>query len=209
MPETVTAPATPATAADPISAQPPAQPVPAGAQPTPPATPPAAPPAQPAAPTPGAPAAEAQPETFELAAPEGVTFDAKELEKFGSFAAKDLKLSKEQAQKLVQYQADAVKAQDAQVAQFREDQLKETRAMLGADADAKLAKSADAIKRLAGESVLNILKAAGVDNQKEVVAWFLKLGDKVSEDLFVEGAPAPGGAEKTLAERMYPHLKPQ
>lgn len=199
--------------APPISAPPATPPVP-GTPPTPPPAAPATPPAPPAPPAPGAPPAPptppeapAAPEPLKLTAPEGVSsIDSAVLEQFTAKAT-ELKLNKDQAQALVNWQGELLKANDTAIQKIRDDLKQETVTMLGADHEQKMSKAAKAIATFGGKEVVAVLDAAGISSQKDIVSFFLKLGDKVSEDVFSEGNPPPGGEQKSVAQRMFPNLK--
>lgn len=201
-------------------ATPPAEPGAAPAVPnpptqTPPAAPPAQPPAPPAEPPKGAPPASPSdptetPADIKLTAPEGISFADGALEKFAS-TAKDLKLSPDQAQKLVDWQATINKEAQAQEetmrAQIIEDLKKETIEHLsagGKNPDQELSKAAKAMLVFGGQKVVDVLKRAGLDSQVDIVSHFIKLGEKVSEDSFAEGQ-SRSNTQKSASDVIHDH----
>lgn len=148
------------------------------------------------------------PEKYEpFTVPEGVTFDPKAVEAFQA-KAKELGLSQDQAQKLVDFQSEAVKvAQDTNKKNF-EDLQKEwsdqTKKDLGANADKELAFAAAGRDKFATEGLRSILNDSGLANHPEVIKMFITIGKAISEDGFVPGAAATDKADKSHADIMYP-----
>lgn len=145
-------------------------------------------------------------EAFKL--PEGLTLDTAVTAKFTGLA-KELNLSQEQAQKLIDLQSELVinsgKAQveafAKTVAAWKDQTLKE----LGSDADKKLSIAAKTKVLFGTKELINLLDESGLGNHPEVVKFFIKIGEKVSEDKFAAGK---GGAEeKSMADRLYPSKK--
>lgn len=149
-------------------------------------------------------------ETFKV--PEGVTFDSKAREQF-QVTAKELGLSQDAAQKLVDFQATQVKAaQDQSLKDFAEMQktwAAETRKALGVNADKELAFAAVARDKFFGPKAMEVLNGSGLANHPDVISSLISIGKAISEDKIVEGEGAKPGknAGKTPAQVIYPDQK--
>ena len=139
--------------------------------------------------------------------PEGMTLDPAATEQFAG-VAKELNLSQEQAQKLVDLQAKMVKdASDKQVASWNETVSKwksETSAALGANLKTEMANVGRAMNAFGSQGLREIMNQSGLGNHKEVVAFMAKIGKAIGEDTLVEGMDE-AAKPKTMAERMYPN----
>lgn len=219
---TVEAPAAPAAAAPATTPAPSAAPAPAAAAPAPaaePAKPAAAAPAPAAAPKPtilgGQPAAPAPtkegqtqgaPEKYtDFTLPDGLSIDKPLMEKF-STTAKDLGLSQESAQKLVDLQAQTVKAEIDARLQSLEKQSEtwsaEAKAHFGATWEKDFGIASKAIERFGTPALRQLLVDAGLANHPEIVKFCHAAGSKVSEDQPLDGRRA-GGETKSTAELMF------
>jgi hypothetical protein len=140
--------------------------------------------------------------------PEGVALNPEMASEF-SATAKELNLSQEAAQKLVDVQSKFVKAQvEAQQAQFKQtvQELKsETIKVLGADYEKQLGIAAKAIERFGTPELRTLLNETGLGNHKELVQMFMKVGKAISEDSFVEGNRVSGS--RSAAAVLYPSEK--
>ncbi len=139
--------------------------------------------------------------------PEGVQADAAALDQFKG-VAKELGLSQDQAQKLVDMQANAVKQQqDAAQAQWNET-VKTWKAeaiqSLGANYQKELAVAAKARDRFASPELRQLLNETGLANHKEVIGLFMQVGKQISEDSFADGKSGQQGT-KSAAEVLYPN----
>lgn len=150
------------------------------------------------------------PEKYEaFKAPEGVTLDPKAMEAFQG-VAKELGLSQDQAQKLVDFQTQAIKVatddQQAQFAKMQSDWAAETRKSLGADADKQLAYVAQFRDKFLTPGAREILNQSGMANHPEIIKSFIQAGKAISEDGFIGGRPAGDKGDKTPAQAVYPDL---
>lgn len=124
--------------------------------------------------------------------PEGVLLDPAVATEFQT-VAKEMNLSQEQAQKLVDLQAK-VSLQTVEQAntQFKE-QIKaweeQTKKDLGPKFDAERALAAKGRDKVATPELLKLLNDTGMGSHPEVFKLFAKLGKSVAEDTFVEGKP--------------------
>ncbi len=232
MPEAPAAPATPATtpaaAAAPQTvltppaaapATPPAAPAPAAAAPAAavPAAKPgeAAPPAKdPAAPSktilggepPKDAPKEGAPEKYaDFTLPEGVTPNATVMDSFKGIA-KELGLSQVAAQKLVDFQAQSVKAEvDARLNEFTktvEAWGEESKKAFGSDFAKEFGNAAKAVERFGDASLRTMLQETGLGNHPALVKFCAKVGALLKEDAPVDGRRA-GGEGKSTAELMF------
>lgn len=181
--------ATPAAAPAPVDPNTAAAPTAAPAPATAPA--PAATPATPPAAAPGA------PEAYEFKAPEGVTLDEGMVKDFSGIA-KELNLTQDQAQKIVDLQAAA---QQKQADAFKE-QVQGWRDAVQADKDfggdklpqtiADAQKAIDLMPAGVRDEVKQLLDSTGFGNHPAVVKGFAAIGKLVAPDGFVKGdAPPP------------------
>jgi hypothetical protein len=152
---------------------------------------------------------------YDFKLPEGMKTDPKALDDFKSFA-KELNLSPEQAQKLIDRQATLQKGQEAALDQAVEDAekalkaetienwKKETLQTLGANPDRELAFAHKASERLASPELRQFLLDSGLLHNRLFVQHFIKLGRSISEDSLVERNGAnSGGADRSAAEVLY------
>jgi hypothetical protein len=155
------------------------------------------------------PQAPAVPETYTLQVPDGLTLDEAVLGEFTG-VAKELKLSNEQAQKLVDLQSkvtlkateDARAEYQAMKASWETDAKK----MLGNEANKQLALAAKARDKFGSSGLTEILNQSGLGSHPEVIKFFVSVGKAISEDTFAEGKPIGGSKDKTAGEILYPNL---
>lgn len=197
------------------AATPPAQPAAAPAQPA--AAPPAPilgadnnAPAQPAAA-----AAKVVPEKYELKAPEGQSLDALSLDAFTP-VFKELGLTQEQAQKLVDTQFNATaKALERNQKEMGDQIAAETAAWAKAsrddkefggtnfEANAKIANKA--LAAFGSPELRQVLIESGYANHPAFVRLFWTIGQKLAESAAPTGGTPP--AQKTTPERvLYPSM---
>jgi len=132
---------------------------------------------------------KAAPESYEFTAPEGVTLDPAAVEEFTPIA-KELKLSQEQAQKLVgvvagisQRQAEQHAAQVAEWAkQVTTD--KEIGGDKWAENRALVARARD---QFASPELLTLMDSTGLGNHPAVIKHFVNLGKAIADDGHVTG----------------------
>lgn len=173
--------------------------------PAPAADPAPAPAADPAAPAAPAPAADPQPEKYEFTAPEGAQLDDALLGVY-SEAAKELGVSQEVAQKLVDKMAPAMAARNIEaLTTAREAWKQETLAdpeLGGEKFGENLAMAEKGLAFVETPKLRALLKDSGLGNHPEVIRAFHKVGLAISEDgKLVQGAPA--GERKPLEKRLY------
>jgi hypothetical protein len=145
------------------------------------------------------------PEKYEaFTVPDGFTIEDTAVNEFGALA-KELNLTQEAAQKLVDYQ---VKFQQAQTAKL-DEAVKKQAEDWAADTLKTYKKDelADARRgfKAAPKDVQQMLAAAGFDNHKSFVDFFMKVGRAIKEDKFETGK-GKGGQAKSPANVIYPEL---
>ena len=149
------------------------------------------------------------PEKYEFQAPEGQAFDDALLEAY-SEVAKELNLSQDDAQKLLDKVAPVMHArQQEQIAQVQEGWAEASRAdkEFGGDKlDANLGVAKKALDAFASPELKTLLKDTGLGNNPEVIRFMYRAGKAISEDRIVTGQQAPGG-DKSLADKLYSNQK--
>ena len=147
---------------------------------------------------------EGAPEKYDFKAPEGQAFDDKVIEQF-SEVAKELNLSQEAAQKVLDKMAPAIQARQMEQFQaIREDWAGQSRAdkEFGGDKLAEnMAVAQKAMDQFATPEFKALLNQTGMGNHPEVIRVFYRAGKAISEDRIVTGA---GGAQATGdVRRLY------
>lgn len=137
--------------------------------------------------------ASTAPESYQFTYPEGYTPDDAALgEITGVF--KELGLTQEQAQKLVEYdakrmssaaspeaqQAAAIEHRNAQVAQW-EGEIKADKELGGANLDASIQVAQKALASFGSPELSAMLKQSGLGSHPEIVRFFHKVGKELSE----------------------------
>ena len=148
---------------------------------------------------------EGAPEKYDaFTVPEGYNLDETAVTEFGALA-KELNLTQENAQKLVDYQVKFQQAQnarlDAVVKKQSDDWAAET---LKSYKKEDLADARRGFKS-APKDVQTMLAACGFDNHKSFVEFFMKVGKSLKEDKFETGK-GKGGSGKSTANVIYPEL---
>lgn len=178
--------------------------------PPPPETPPATDvqpaPAEntPQAPQPAEKPVEAAPEKYEFKAPEGQSFDEGVIGAF-SEVAKELKLSQDSAQKVLDKMTPVFQArQQERFESIRATWAEETRAdkeFGGEKLQENLAVAQKAMDAFATPEFKTLLNESGFGNHPEVIRVFYRAGKAISEDRFVTGGAAgqPGDARRIYA----------
>lgn len=149
-------------------------------------------------------------EDFNL--PEGITVDAVAIEGFKGLA-KELGLTQEAAQKLVDFQAANEAAQVKKIGEFWDKQasdwLAEAKAdkeFGGAKFDESVAAANAALKQFGTPKLIEALQTYGMGNHPEVIRAFARVGQAIQNDKLV-----PGGKDvskpTSAAEALYPSMR--
>lgn len=146
-------------------------------------------------------------EDFKL--PEGLEFDAEQVTQFKG-VAKDLGLTQEQAQKLVDFDVARAKSltEESQRAfvEMKDGWLataKGDKEIGGTGFEQSTALARQALDAFGSPGLRDALTASGLGNHPEVIRAFAKIGKAISEDTlhFGKGEEAP--APKSHAERIF------
>lgn len=158
---------------------------------------------------------EGAPEEYaEFTAPEGMKFDEAILGDFKSLA-KEHNLSQEVAQKFADIGAKAAQVQnDNFIKQIEAAKVEWANASridkeFGGDKlGENVAVAKKALDMFGSPELTEVLKTSGLGNHPEIIRAFYRVGQQISDDKFVPGGKAPSGAEKSVAQRMYPDMNP-
>ncbi|MBH2961615.1 peptidase [Serratia marcescens] len=144
----------------------------------------------------------AAPEKYEFSAPEGQELDANALAVFEPIA-KELGLSQEQAQKLVdiypQIQQQQAEAWSKQVSDWGE-QVKADKEIGGDKFNASVGAAQRALDQFGNPELREYLNASGLGNHPALVRFCAKVGKAMAEDSFV--VPGQGG-QRSAADILY------
>lgn len=144
----------------------------------------------------------AAPEKYDFAAPEGQELDANALSVFEPIA-KELGLTQEQAQKLVdiypQIQQQQAEAWSKQIADWGE-QVKADKEIGGDKFNASVGLAQRALDQFGNPELREYLNASGLGNHPALVRFCAKVGKSMAEDSFV--MPNQGG-QRSAADVLY------
>lgn len=154
---------------------------------------------------------EGAPEKYEFTAGEGVELDTEALKDFEP-VARDLNLTNEQAQKLVDaypkilagVQQRQAEAWQAQTEQWAAD-VKADKEIGGEKLTSNLSAAQRALDQFGTPELKEYLEGTGLGNHPELVKAFIKIGKAMSEDGMVTGAKT---TTQSVAQRMYPNMNP-
>lgn len=147
------------------------------------------------------------PEKYEFKLPEGYALDEALVGEFTPIA-KELELSNDKAQKLVEFYTKAEEARAAKAEKEHSEMVsqwvKNAKAdpeIGGANLDATIKSAQRALAAFGSESLKQLLSTTGLSNHPEVIRAFAKAGQHLREDKLVvsEAANAP----RSYAERLY------
>lgn len=152
------------------------------------------------------------PEKYEFKFPEGVEAQPEVLKNFEAIAKK-ANLPQEAAQELVNLQVQlneqAQQKQAADWAALKEGWKSESMKLLGPNSAESLALVARARDESAeSKEFAKLMNESGFGDHPAVIKYLIHRGKQVSEDTVVAGKSATGNTNKTIAEILYPNLKP-
>lgn len=153
---------------------------------------------------------EGAPETYtDFVVPEGMTLDKAVIEQFLPIA-KELNLSQEQAQKLVDLDSKRETARaEASTAAWNKittdwvDTAKADKEIGGVGFNQNLADAQKTIKAFGTPELQAALNITGAGNHPEFIRIFARIGKALNEDSFKTGG-TPSNAPKSAAETLYP-----
>lgn len=145
------------------------------------------------------------PERYEFTAPEGSELDAAVTDAFAG-VAKELNLTQEAAQKVVDKMAPLMAQRQAEQVQAVQKQWRDEstadKEFGGDKLTESLATARKAMDAFASPALKQTLEQTGLGNHPEVIRMFVKVGKAISEDGFVNGANKPIVDD---AKRFYPN----
>lgn len=146
------------------------------------------------------------PESYDFEMPDGVAIDTEASDEFSSIA-KELKLSKEEAQKvadvgvkMAQRQAEA----HQKLVSSWIDSVKTDKEIGGDALNENLATARKAIDTFGSPELKDLFNQWGIGNHPEVVKFAVKIGKAISDDGFVRGGNTT--SQRSAAEIMYPSM---
>jgi hypothetical protein len=150
------------------------------------------------------------PEKYELKAPEDAAMDEAGIASFSELA-KELNLTQDAAQKMIDKMAPAMQARQADAMQAAKAKWAEestTDAEFGGQKLTENVAIADkALTQFGTPELRTLLKESGLGNHPEIIRAFYRAGKAISEDgSFVNGNK--GATTETAAQRMYPNMNP-
>jgi hypothetical protein len=152
------------------------------------------------------------PEKYEFKLPEGVKLEGDQLAAIEKFA-RELNLSQEQAQKLVdrdiQTRADATAellTKGEALAKQWEAETRSDKEIGGEALPANLAVAKKALDAFGTPKLREYLNETGLGNNPEVVKLFVRIGKAISEDGYVTTGGAQRQAPADPAKRLFPKM---
>lgn len=151
---------------------------------------------------------EGAPEKYEFKAPDGAELDTEAVAAFEPIA-KELNLTNEQAQKLVDlYGTRLTQAAEAQQSAWQKQldtwvtEVKSDKEIGGKAFDQNVDHAKSAIEKFGTPELKKALDATGFGNHPELVRVFARIGKAMAEDTFVTSSAAAGG-KRSAAELFY------
>lgn len=140
-----------------------------------------------------------------LTVPEGISFAPETLEAFKSLA-REINLTQEQAQKLVDYESSFVLRGQADEQEEKRQTLErwaqQTRALYGAKLEEEISFALRAADAFGGPDFRALLEDTGLGNHPVIIRMLSGVGKAIGEDAFPGGKPA-APQDKTFAEALY------
>ena len=154
--------------------------------------------------------AETVPDEYTFVVPEGMEADTEMLAKYEP-VFKDLKLSNEAAQNLVDIYSETKKAEMGAHQKAMEKQTVDWYAAVKADPElggAKFEASTKAGQKVMAKygtpALIEYLSVTGLGNHPELVRTFARIGAAMAEDV-IHAGKAAGGEQLPMAKRLYPN----
>lgn len=148
------------------------------------------------------------PEKYEFKAPDGREFDQGVLEQF-SEVAKELKLTQEGAQKVIDKLSNAIAEKQANTLKAAADEwVKSVNAdkEIGGDKlNENLSVAKKALEAFGTPELRALLNESGLGNHPEIIRAFFKAGKAISEDRYVPGGIGGFSGAKDPAKSLYPN----
>lgn len=147
---------------------------------------------------------EGAPESYNFTAPEGKEFDDRVLNEF-SAVAKELNLTQESAQKMLDRLAPSIEARNAArvaeaTAEWAESSMADQE-FGGAAVEQNLSLAKKALDTFGTPELRELLNETGLGNHPEIIRVLYRAGKAISEDTFVGGRA--NAASQADARRLY------
>lgn len=154
------------------------------------------------------------PEEYEdFKAPEGVELNGEVIDAFKPLA-KELGLSQEQAQKLVDFQVEQAKAHEASVSDYFgnlmtewQTAVKNDKEIGGQAYDGAIADAKHALNAFGTAELKEALETTGMGNHPEFVRFFARMGKAIKEDGIRVGGTQRSDGPRDPASILYPNQK--
>lgn len=153
------------------------------------------------------------PDAYELKLPEKTLLNAAAVQSTAAIA-KELGLSNEQAQKLLEHQSQAVTAYQQSQQQVWNNQTKAWRDAVAADPEiggphleANVAHARAVINKYGSPAFVAALNETGLGNHPELVRFVVNIGKAAADDGTLVNGARGGAGQKTLADNLYPDMK--
>jgi len=141
----------------------------------------------------------------QLVLPEGIAFDEGLLADFKQLAHQ-MKLTEEQVQQLVDFEAKNLQRQDRMAHEEKRSIIgkwaEQTKTAYGADLEKEISYALRAADQFGGPDFRALLEETGLGNHPVIIRTLSGIGRAVSEDISMGGAPA-APQDKTFAEALY------
>lgn len=151
-------------------------------------------------------AAEGAPEQYEFKPVEGVNLSEEVVGKF-SECARELNLTQDAAQKMLDQVAPAIARQQHAAIQKLNDEwvsaVKADKEIGGEKLGANLAIAKKARDAFGMDGLRKLLNESRIGNHPEVIRFFVRAGQAISEDTFVPGGTRPASGGKDAATVLY------
>lgn len=151
-------------------------------------------------------AAGAPEEYADFAVPEGVEMDADVMTEFKGIA-KELGISQENAQKLIDLQAsmeakraDSMQQALADQSQQWMDEVKNDKEFGGENYESNVAIAAKAIESFGSPELRTVLNRSGLGNHPELVKFCHRIGKAISDDKLVMGGTQGGDSDMSIVD---------
>jgi hypothetical protein len=152
---------------------------------------------------------EGAPESYEFKAPDGKTYAPEVVAEF-SQVARELNMTQDAAQKMIEKMAPVIQAQQLNQLQGIQAQWLEAsktdKEFGGEKLQENLSVAKKALDSFGSPELRTLLNESGLGNHPDVIRFMVKAGRAISEDKFVGGAKrAPSSHPKDLAASLYPN----
>jgi hypothetical protein len=154
------------------------------------------------------------PEKYDIKVPDGMEIDVGTMERFTP-VFKEMGFTQDQVQKLADVYAPIIQERIDEFGKSLSESYKkqvsdwktESEKALGAEKTQKMALAAKAINQIGTPELRAVLDETGIGNHVELVKFFVKVGEIVSEDKFVDSSKTYAtDSEEARMKRMYPSM---